>query len=388
MKKQILLGMAVLGMMASCSSDSDYQAVPERTINITSAKTELGPNASEGSVTVDCTPVEAYTDAPSWLTAKIEGNTVKLAAIANDSRQSRNANLVIKKTANDSINVNVSQYGLVLTMDQEKIVISDDAAATFTKECYSNADIQVLETPSWVKATIDESGKLMTVEVEPNTTGHLRACYVKYQAAAVRDSFLVKQFDFDTDIAGDYLFGYYDFNEDETGLELHAVQCTVDRDNITVPEWNFKFPITVDETDGAIDMKSNQLLGKYGKYFAYPLFVDVTGSAYFNNDTGKISCPFVWDKELGTSGFFNGKAYDFEGHTSDDFLGMLVEIFKANVPTPANLVGDWGWIIAPYMWKITDEDNATEAKAHKCAPKLNAATVSRLKGMAEAKQLR
>ena len=101
-----------MGLMASCSSDSDYQAVAESTINVLSAQTSLGPNASEGEVTVDCTPAKAYTDEPSWLSASIEGSTVKLAALANDSRQSRNAKLVIKKTEADSVVINVSQYGL------------------------------------------------------------------------------------------------------------------------------------------------------------------------------------------------------------------------------------------------------------------------------------
>ena len=53
MKKSIyIIGMAAMGLMASCSSDSDYQAVAESTINVLSAQTSLGPNASEGEVTV------------------------------------------------------------------------------------------------------------------------------------------------------------------------------------------------------------------------------------------------------------------------------------------------------------------------------------------------
>jgi len=367
MKKYIYtIGMAALGLMASCSSDSDYQAVAESTINITSAQTSLGPNVSEGAVTVDCTPIEAYTDEPSWLTTSIEGNTVKLTSTANDTRQSRNAKLVIKKAANDSVVVNVSQYGLVLTVDNDNIVISDDKAGQFVKSCSSNTDIKLLDTPSWVKASLDETGKQITVDVEENTTGHLRACYVKYQAAAVVDSFLVKQFDFDTDIAGDYMFGYYDFNEDNTDLVLNGVEATIDRNYLSVPEWGFKFPISVDETQGAITMKSNQLIGKFGKFFAYPLFVDVDGRGYYNNDTGLITCPFTWDADLGTSGFFNGYAFETEGVKSGDFLFMIVNLFKGNTPTPANLSGTWGYIVAPYVWKI--DDNISVSQARKVAP--------------------
>lgn len=367
MKKYIYtLGMAVLGLMASCSSDSDYQAVAESTINITSAQTSLGPNVSEGAVTVDCTPIEAYTDEPSWLTTAIEGNTVKLTSTANDTRQSRNAKLVIKKAANDSVVVNVSQYGLVLTVDKDNIVISDDKAAQFVKACSSNTDIKLLDTPDWVKASLDESGKQITVDVAENTTGHLRACYVKYQAAAVVDSFLVKQFDYDTDIAGKYMFGYYDFNDDKTDLELNGVECTIDRNYITVPEWGFKFPISVDETQGAITMKSNQFLGKWGKYFAYPLFVDVDGRGYYNNDTGLITCPFTYDEEVGTSGFWGGYAFETDGVKSGSFLMMIVNLYKGNTPTPANEFGLWGYIIAPYMWKVIEDQPATGAR--KCAP--------------------
>lgn len=371
MKKYIyIIGIAALGLMASCSSDNDYQAVAESTINITSAQTSLGPNVSEGAVTVDCNPIEAYTDEPSWLTTTIEGNTVKLTSAANTTRESRNAKLVIKKTANDSVIVNVSQYGLVLTMDKNAIVINDDQAATFTKACSSNTEIKLLDTPDWVKATIDGDGKQVTVNVEPNTTGHLRACYVKYQAAAVVDSFLVKQFDFDTDIAGLYAFGYYDLDENEK-LVLKTVEATLDRNYLTMSEWGLKFPITVDEENGAISMKSNQLLGKMGKYYVYPAFLDDNASYYYNNDTGLITCPFVYDDELGTSGFFSGNAYDMDDGNEVGFIGMIVNIYKSNAATPANLVGVLRYIVQPYLWKVNPD--YSESKAFKAAPSKAAA---------------
>lgn len=378
-KKYIyIISVVALEMMASCSSDSDYQPVAESTINITSAQTSLGPNASEGAVTVDCAPIEAYTDEPSWLSTSIEGNTVKLVSTANDTRESRNAKLIIKKTANDSIKVNISQYGLVLTMDKNAIIINDDQAGTFTKACSSNTDIKLLETPSWVKASIDGDCKQVTIDVEPNTTGHIRACYVKYQAAAVVDSFMVKQFDFDTDIAGKYAFGYYDFDEENEKMELQVVEATIDRNVLSIPEWGFSFPISVDEQEGAISIQSNQYIGKIGRYFAYPLFVDRQGSAYYNNSTGLATCPFTYDDEVGTSGFFTGYAFKFDGVEADGFLGMLVGIFKAKVPSQSNYMGNWGWILAPYVWKITDETPATAAQARKYAPSVDASIINRI----------
>lgn len=371
MKKYIyIIGIATLSFLASCGSDDDLQPVQESTINITSAQTSLGPNVSEGTVTVDCQPTEAYTNAPSWLTTTVEGNTVKFVSTANATRESRNAKLVIKKTDKDSVIVNISQYGLVLTMDKESIIINDDKAGTFTKTCHSNTDIKLLETPSWIKTSLNENGTQLTVDVEPNTTGHLRACYVKYQAAAVVDSFLVKQFDFDTDIAGKYAFGYYDFDENEK-LQLQVVECTIDREYLSVPEWGFQFPISVNDSIGAITMKSNQYLGRYGKYYAYSLFVDRQGAAYYNNGTGLATCSFIYDEEegLGTSGFFQGYAFKFNGTEADGFLGMMIKIFKAKAPSPSNDIGNWGWVLAPYVWKVTKETPGTEKQARKLAAK-------------------
>lgn len=371
MKKYIyIIGIAILSFLASCGSDDDLQPVQESTINITSAQTSLGPNVSEGTVTVDCQPTEAYTNAPSWLTTTVEGNTVKFVSTANATRESRNAKLVIKKTDKDSVIVNISQYGLVLTMDKESIIINDDKAGTFTKTCHSNTDIKLLETPSWIKTSLNENGTQLTVDVEPNTTGHLRACYVKYQAAAVVDSFMVKQFDFDTDLAGKYAFGYYDLDENEK-LQLQVVECTIDREYLSVPEWGFQFPITVNDSIGAITMKSNQYLGKYGRYYAYSLFVDRQGAGYYNNGTGSITCSFIYDEEegLGTSGFFQGSAFKFNDAEADGFSGMMIKIFKAKVPSPSNEIGTWGLVLAPYVWKVSEDTPGTEEQARKLAAK-------------------
>ena len=251
MKKSIyIIGMAAMGLMASCSSDSDYQAVAESTINVLSAQTSLGPNASEGEVTVDCTPAKAYTDEPSWLSASIEGSTVKLAALANDSRQSRNAKLVIKKTEADSVVINVSQYGLVLEINKADMIFSNDEATEFVKAYSSNADVKVIYAPEWAKASVDTVSQELKVSLSENTTGHLRADYIKYQVAAVTDSFVVKQFDFDKDIAGKYFFTYLDFNEDDK-LERYTVHATLSRTELSIPELGLVFPITVNEKTGS-----------------------------------------------------------------------------------------------------------------------------------------
>lgn len=361
MKKSIyIIGMAAMGLMASCSSDSDYQAVAESTINVLSAQTSLGPNASEGEVTVDCTPAKAYTDEPSWLSASIEGSTVKLAALANDSRQSRNAKLVIKKTEADSVVINVSQYGLVLEMNKADMVFSSDEATEFVKAYNSNADVKVIYAPEWAKASVDTVSKELKVSLSENTTGHLRADYIKYQVAAVTDSFVVKQFDFDKDIAGKYFFTYHDFDENDS-LKQYTVHATLSRTELSIPELGLVFPITVNEATGSVETRSSQCLGKVGKYFIYDTFLDEDGAYYMGTESGVISATFKYSEDYGTYGFFGGTAYNVNNE-SGNFLAMILQVFKAKSPSKSNYVLDQGWMIQPYFQKKLQNGQVASAK--------------------------
>ena len=365
MKKHIIIGMAALGLMASCSSDNDYHAVAESTINVTKAETSLGPNASEGLVTVDCVPVAAYTDEPSWLTATIDGNTVRLASEANDSRQSRNAKLVIKKAANDSIVLNVSQFGLVLTVDNADIVQPNDNEGSYTKECSCNTAVEVTYAPDWAKATVDNTQGTMSVELSANTTGHFRADYIKYKAAGVRDSFIVKQYDFDNDIAGNYVFAYNTFSEDDgSTVEFKTVHATLSRSGLSVPEWGYTFPVIVNDSIGAVQIKSNQNIGRFGKYYVYNAFIATTGAYYYGTTSGLITAPFKYSEEYGTYGFFSGTAYNIntgQGIDSATFLAMILQVYKTKSPSKSNYMADLFWIASPYFLK--QPENETSAKA-------------------------
>ena len=347
-----------MGLMASCSSDSDYQAVAESTINVLSAQTMLGPNDSEGAVTVDCTPMKAYTDEPSWLSTSIEGSTVKLAAIANDSRQSRNAKLVIKKTETDSVVINVSQYGLVLEMNNANMIYSNNQPVEFTKTYRSNTDMKVIYAPEWAKASVDTNSKELKVSLSENTTGHLRADYIKYQVAAVTDSFIVKQFDFDKDIAGEYVFAYYDFNEEDTKLELQTVRAKLSRTELAIPEMGLVFPVSINEETGSVETRSSQYLGKFGKYYIYDTFLDTDLLGYVGSESGLLSATLKFSEEYGTYGFFGGTAYTINNKTGE-FLAMLLQTFKAKSASEANYYNDFCWMVAPYIMSAPKKDPAS-----------------------------
>ena len=143
------------------------------------------------------------------------------------------------------------------------------------------------------------------------TTGLLRADYIKFQLAAVTDSFVVKQFDFDKDIAGKYFFTYLDFNEDDK-LEQHTVHATLSRTELSIPEMGLAFPITVNEKTGSVETHSSQCLGKVGKYFIYDTFLDENGAYYMGTESGVISATFKYSEDYGNYGFVGGTDYNVD----------------------------------------------------------------------------
>ena len=372
--------MAALGLMASCNSESEFHAVAESTITVTKAETSLGPNACEGLVTVDCVPVAAYTDEPSWLTTAIDGNNVKLTSLANDSRQSRNAKLVIKKAANDSVVLNVSQYGLTLTVDNADIVQPNDDECSYTKNCSCNTEVVVTYAPDWATATIDNVAGVMDVKLTANTTGHVRADYIKYKAAGVRDSFIVKQYDFDNDIAGEYIFAYNTF-DDDYNVEFQTVRATLTSTELSVPEWGYSFPISVNDSIGGVDIKSNQYVGRFGKYYVYSAFISTEGDYYLGTESGVITAPFKYSEDYGTYGFFTGTAYNVNTGSeiiTAPFLSMLLQAFKSKSSSPSNYMADLFWVASPYLMQVPEgeDENEVEAKAS-CINRLDAKTMKR-----------
>jgi len=253
--------------------------------------------------------------------------------------------------------INVSQYGLVLEMNKADMIYSNNQPVEFTKTYRSNTDMKVIYAPEWANASVDTNSKELKVSLSENTTGHLRADYIKYQVAAVTDSFIVKQFDFDKDIAGEYVFAYYDFNED-TKLELKTVRATLSRTELAIPEMGLVFPVSINEETGSVETRSSQCLGKFGKYYIYDTFLDTEGHAYMGSESGLLSATFKYSEEHGTYGFFGGTAYTVNNKTGE-FLAMILQTFKAKSASEANYYNEFCWMVAPYIMSVPKKEPAS-----------------------------
>lgn len=340
--------------MSSCGDDSQTSPIAMSTINVISSKTSLGALAEEGNVVLDCTPVVAYTNRPDWLTVSTNGNTVNFSAAQNSSIESRNAKLVIKKSANDSILLNVSQQGLVFVIKGENLVLTSDDACSTRYDMNSTIEPTVLSCPEWVKATVN--GNSLKLDVTENESGSLRSGYVKVGYADFADSILVTQYEYAKDVEGNYTFSYYDDDEEED-VNLPA---TLKGNYLTmkVAGYTLSVPVTFDADNYSLHIQSGQFLGNVGSNYAYMLFLDKNGrtgeqsyvASY--NLTGLVTASLL-EAATPAGAEFKGYAYKLMGEATPFGSMMIAQYRTKETPSSKNKVGQTlAFMYSPKLLKV------------------------------------
>jgi hypothetical protein len=103
----------------------------------------------------------------------------------------------------------------------------------------------------------------LSITVNGNNLGHWRSGYVKCQTGDVVDSFLVRQFDFNKDLAGEYYFwGYSDISSKAT---QQAFDAKLVKDNgqvrIELPDLGLSIPAKLDESTLSLHIYGGSIWG-------------------------------------------------------------------------------------------------------------------------------
>lgn len=275
MKKifSMLLAASCLFGLASCSDDDGNSATPLSTIKVVSAQTSLQARPDTGSVVVDCEPVKAYvSDADqSWLKVEVKGDSVKFYAKQNLTTESRNAMLTIKKSANDSVILNVDQLGMIfIVQNKVDIMQVNDNANSYYFNVKTDYEGKVVSTPDWITAEFKNSR--LNIDVKPNEEGHIRVGYVAYSCGNFKDSVKVTQYDFEKDILGDYelWIGYNPITDvmerkvdavlSQNANGLVTLKFSALYGNVTVP---LQFPMTFDSDSISLTINSGDQVASY-----------------------------------------------------------------------------------------------------------------------------
>lgn len=370
-----LVAGCALGFIA-CSDDDDYKAVQPSTIKVLSASSSLIASPDTGWVTTDCNVQKAYVDEEdcSWISVEVRDDSVKFYAKQNESTESRNTMLVIKKSDNDSVKVNITQRGMIFIVQKKvDIVQYNDNAKSYYYNVNTDYVGKVTETPDWIEANFSDSR--LNINVAANDEGHIREGYVKYACGNYADSILVTQYDFTKDILGEYELwvGYNektDIMERKIPAKLSAnasgavtLSFEASYKNQTV---NVQLPVTFDQDSVSVNIQSGQRVASYKNkkniwtYF-YSTFTSPRGAflpavendkdTLYYNTSGSICAKMKYDSKKGTFGHFSGMAYN-EGGYSDVFSKMYIGAYSTSKPYKNALIDDEWWMCLYDMWLV------------------------------------
>lgn len=261
MKKVYGLLIFILGSLVGVSCSDDDYTPHTSSVEVSSAETSIDAAGGEKNIVVTGEGITASAQ-DTWLGVNVKGNTITVSAGANPSRESRNTLLTVKASNGDSTLVNVSQYGMVFVIKGGNIYLNDDAQTSKIAVEHS-LDVKILFAPKWSDVTVGKDS--LSVSVENNNLGHWRSGYVKYQTGEVVDSFLIRQFDFDKDLAGNYYFwGYSGITSSATQRVLSA-QLVKDGDNVRIDllGLGLSIPVKFDESTLTLHIYGGQYMGPF-----------------------------------------------------------------------------------------------------------------------------
>ena len=307
MKKIYIYMLMALGAVAAfsgCEDDEPYPANPN-TMNIVTGYAEFDAVGGQDTVTVNSTPTSVtIADDASWLTAAVSGTTVTLTAAENHDLQSRNALVTITNANGDQTQINASQEGMIfyLTADHVKF---DDTTTPEDLPIKSSFPVTIIDYPDWIESISDEDGTIVMTPSE-NTTGHIRTGWVYYQNGDEVDSIAVKQFDFDTDIAGTYYLAGYD-----TDLNLISTQVNLSQSGsyyyLTFTSLNsnlgvsWRLQVQFDDETASLGFTGGTRIGRYlsgtTNYYVVSCLWDILqGYITWNSGYG-MTGDFYYDEE-------------------------------------------------------------------------------------------
>ena len=199
----ILCALCVLSY-TSCNDDEGIEYTQVSPIKIISRDVNFPASASQGSIVVDA-PGEftvSKTD-QGWCTTTISGSTIQVSVEENLGLESRNSMLTIR-CGNDTTSIAVIQSGVIFDLSAGSQILLGNEAKTYSYDIKCNTDLTLTPSDEWISVSVEEDK--MNITLTENNTGHVRRGSIAYKAGTNEDKITITQYDFEKDIAGEYMF--------------------------------------------------------------------------------------------------------------------------------------------------------------------------------------
>lgn len=329
----------------ACSDDeNEGKYGSPSSVQITSANVLFEARASEGMITFTAPGDVTVRSSNAWCTTRLDGNTIYVNAETNDDLVNRSALITVKCGA-DSANVTVIQQGVLFRFanDVNEFAASSNDAQTLKIPFTTNVETSVTSNCDWMHLTIAENDTLL-INLDANTTGHVRTGTFTYKAGGYVGEVPVSQFDFDDNIAGNATV-YYGKTKDAAVEQSEATVIT--RNSITFG--GYTVPVVFDDATMTFKLYAGNKIGTVeirekkfdvvtvigdDKYVMWSNTTSMSAKPVFNEETGKTDIRFV------DNGTFTGLVacavlfYTFtegESYTSSSANGSIAEFFNLRI---------------------------------------------------------
>ncbi len=358
MKKfySILFVACALCLFAACDDDVENPYATESSITIVSSDLDFSPAASSGTIhfTVTGGTVTA-TPSSSWCTATVSGDSVIVEVEENVSVSGRST-VVVLRNGNDSVQMPVTQLGIVLNPASSAVGRTNEAT-TVKVPVQANLEVGVVSYPDWAPASIVDD--TLVIDFSANETGHMRMDYVAINAGAVVDSVKVSQADFDTDIAGTYRLYY---RNDVEGT-LRSMNVTLTEDELQLSSYRLYIPITYDSDNMQLTVETGSYIGTNSNYYIYLVFGGGAGlywTAYVSDVY--MTAPFTYDDTNGIQAVFSGTLNAGAGYGTIELDCFMLEAYSTNEISSDGDVGTLLTLYYPYLQR--DPSSTTSASSY------------------------
>lgn len=288
MKRILNLILLALGVIAytSCDNDEGIEYIQKSSVKIVSRDVNFPASASQGSIVVEA-PSEftVSTSDKGWCTTTISGSTIQVNVEQNLALEGRSSMLTIRCGA-DTACVAVVQSGVIFELGSGSSIGMGNEEATYSYDVKCNTEFTLTPTEDWITANYDaEEGKL-NISVKKNTTGHLRRGTIAYSAGQYEDVIKIMQYDFNENVAGDYMLFFTDSGDGERYYFNATFSKSGNTYGLDIPDIGFTIPVTYDPNSGILVVKAGQYMGIYNKEdYIYTTLWD-TNEGYLTWDTG------------------------------------------------------------------------------------------------------
>ncbi|MDE6175028.1 MAG: hypothetical protein K2F88_05640, partial [Duncaniella sp.] len=214
--------------------------------------------------------------------------------------------------------ITVNQSPLIFPLVKVSEISQNDDAKTYTYNFPSDIEVTFSSDVEWLHGSFEN--ETVTITVDANNDGHIRKGNLSYSLEGTEGSVSVEQYQFDKDIAGEYILVYTNSAGKQAAFKASLKQ-TGTKYSIDLTDLDFSIPVQYDETTLTLKLGCGDYIGNWvdedGTFSVYSIYgfvkdgksmVTASENAYM---TSQISYSEMNGKGYTTASFKDSGMYDY-----------------------------------------------------------------------------